>query len=90
MAKKPREFWVHVLPDGREEVFDAPPADKKTLHIWIEGRFELTKTFNIVVPDEDPKGKAMPKSVMPKGGWTLHTPSEPGSTTWRRRTRRRW
>lgn len=91
MAKKPKEYFVHVSEDGTEEVFDTAPTDRKVLKVWIEKRWELTKTYNITLTD-DPKGKAMPKSVTPKGeGWQLHTPSEvePGSTTWRRTRRRR-
>jgi hypothetical protein len=85
MMPTQRTYWVHIRPDGSEQIFDAPPSNVKTLTIWVTGeRWEITKTYNVVFNNE--KGKEAALRVKPRGrDWKLHDTSEMFSTTWRRR-----
>jgi hypothetical protein len=62
MAKEPKQHFIHVNEEtGAEEVFATAPTDRKTLTIWTKGRFEETRTYNIVPVTNNEK--------MPKRKW---------------------
>ena len=92
MVKKPKatkEYWIDVHPDGREEIFAEPPSDEKTLHVWVQGRHELTKTYDIRVGDKETLLHVRPKSG-PGREWEMtDCIDEMFSTVWRRRRGRR-
>jgi hypothetical protein len=90
MPKQPKQkqYWLHVTESGEEVTYAAPPTDVKTLTIWVaDERWEITKTYDAVVYNNE-KAKEAALSVKPRGqGWELHDTSEVFSTTWRRRRR---
>jgi hypothetical protein len=74
-ARKPRQRYVHVLPDGAEVDFRRPPKDCATLLVKIIDKQEETFTY------DDGEGKPVPP---PGARWKFDRAKPPNSSAWRR------
>lgn len=76
--------YLHVYEDGREERLPSPP-DVPHLTIWTRGRWEITATRFIWVPEGDTLCR---RPVAPRGsGWKPDHESD-DATYWCRRRKR--
>lgn len=79
-AAQPREVWIHVCENGRDEiVFEADPRRLKSLRVEERDGFQLTKTWN-----QGATGEPIPP---PGAGWVMHDDTDKTFTVWRRATR---
>ena len=82
-----KEFWLHVLDDGSELAFDPPPYGLKCLRVKVQGRWEITYTYNVTDFVEHGHYSIDVKRVVPRGtGWQYYGAHDDGcSTAWRRK-----